>query len=385
VGLDNLSNHLDLFQDKRIGIITNHTAYDSNDLHIIDIFASLPGVRIIALFGPEHGIQGKEAAGKKITNTFNTHQNIPVYSLYGENLKPTAQMLRNIDMLVFDVQDIGTRFYTYASTMSLAMEAAAENQITFVVLDRPNPINGENVEGNLLEPAFATFVGLHPIPVRHGMTMGELAKMINEERWLKNEVYARLEIIPLNHWKRHMWYDQTGLKWRAPSPNMPDLDVATVYPGTCLFEGTNISEGRGTYRPFLRLGAPWIKNNHLSIINKIVDTPGLHLGPLSFTPRSIAAMSPHPKYLNQKIRGVSLAVTNRNTYRSYLSGITLVKFFYEANKEKFGWRERHFDRLCGTAKIRQFIVQGKSIEDIQKWVDKDVNSFKELRNKYLLY
>ncbi|MBN2270849.1 MAG: DUF1343 domain-containing protein, partial [Sedimentisphaerales bacterium] len=239
-GLDNVASYENLFRGKRIGIITNHTACDGRGRHITDVFADMPGVKITALFGPEHGIRGTEAAGKTIESQ-SEDGDIPVYSLYGKTNKPTADMLRDVDVLVFDIQDVGARFYTYTYTMSLAMEAAAENGKRFVVLDRPNPINGLTVEGNILEPKFTSFVGLYPIPVRHGMTVGELAKMFNEQGWLKGGVKADLVVVPMQGWRRGDWYDRTGLRFIKPSPNMIDLETAVVYPGLCLLEGTNVS------------------------------------------------------------------------------------------------------------------------------------------------
>jgi uncharacterized protein YbbC (DUF1343 family) len=384
-GLDRISEFQDLFDGKRIGIITNHTAYNSKNVHITDIFQNLPTTKLIALFGPEHGIKGKESAGSKIENEIDPLKNIPVFSLYGKTTKPKSEMLKNIDILIFDIQDIGARFYTYISTMSLAMEAAAEHNIPFVVLDRPNPINGINTEGNILEESHKSFVGLHPLPVRHGMTVGELAKMFNEEGWLKDGVQADLIVISLSNWKREMWYDQTGLIWRAPSPNMPDLAVAIVYPGTCLFEGTNISEGRGTYQPFVRIGAPWFSKDEFSVINKAIELPGVFFGPIVFTPKSIPEMSPHPKYKNELITGISLSITNRNNFRPYLTGIMLVQYFYRINSKSFKWREKHFDRLCGTTKVREFIIEGKDLKEIKEWMDNDIESFLQIRKKYLLY
>ena len=385
VGLDRIAEYKTIVQGKRVGIITNHTAYNSRSEHITQVFASMPDVQVVALFSPEHGIRGTQSAGEEIESGVDSSQNIPLYSLYGETRKPTAEMLRNLDMLVFDIQDIGSRYYTYIYTMALAMEAAAEVKIPFVVLDRPNPINGIDVEGNLLEPDFATFVGLYPIPVRHGMTVAELALMINEKGWLKNHVKADLKLIPLANWKRDMWFDQTGLLWRPPSPNMPDLTTAILYPGTCLFEGTNISEGRGTYQPFLRIGAPWYSVDQFSRLDQILDLTGVHFGPIIFTPISIPGMSPRPKFQDQQLTGILINLTDRQTLRPYLTGIALVKYFYECNKEKFIWRERHFDRLCGTDSIRQFIQQGKDIDQIKNWIDKDRPFFLQDRLKYLLY
>jgi len=362
VGLDRISEFTSLFTNKRIGIITNHTAYNSNNQHITDVFLSMPNVKISALFGPEHGIHGDEAAGRKVDDFVDPLNNIPIFSLYGKNRKPTKEMLSEIDVLIFDIQDIGSRFYTYIYTMALAMETAAEYNIPFIVLDRPNPINGIQVEGNILEPDFSSFVGLYPIPVRHGMTVGELAKMFNENGWLKEGIHSNLTVIPMNNWQRPMWFDQTGLRWRPPSPNMPSLDVATAYPGTCLFEGTNISEGRGTY-----------------------DLDGANFGPINFTPISIPSMAPHPKFCDTEITGLALSITDRDNYQPYFTGISLVKYFYDTDRENFGWRENHFDRLCGSDKIRKFIVTGKDLQEIKRWLDKDKESFLQERKKHLLY
>ncbi len=384
-GLDKISEYSGVFRNKKIGIVTNHTAYDANDVHIFDVFQKMKNVKIVALFGPEHGIKGNEDAGKKIKDIQDVDRDMPIYSLYGKTRKPSPQMLKNCDLLIFDIQDIGTRYYTYISTMALAMEAAAENNIQFVVLDRPNPINGKDIEGNLLEKEFSTFVGMFPVPVRHGLTIGEYAQMINGEKWLKDGIQVDLTVIKMQGWERNMWYDETGLKWRPPSPNMPDLQVALIYPGTCLFEGTNISEGRGTYQPFLKIGAPWFNENTFLLINKLLDIPGIRLAPISFTPKSIIGMSMNPKYVNQLVQGLQLAIKDRNLFKSYIAGIELVKYFYEQQKEKFEWREKHFDRLCGTDKTRKFIIEGQPIAVIKKWCEKDLDSFSKQRVKYLLY
>ena len=384
-GLDRIDDYSNLFENKNIGIVTNHTGYDIQNRNIVDVFRRVKGAKISALFGPEHGLYGNEEVGKGVKDTLDAVKGIRVYSLYGKNLKPTPEMLKDVDLLVFDIQDVGARFYTYISTMALTMEAAVEHNLPFVVLDRPNPINGINIEGNVLDTTYASFVGLFPIPVRHGMTIGELARMINSEGWLAKGIQADLTIVPMSGWQRKMWFDQTGLTWRAPSPNIPDLAVATVYPGMCLFEGTNISEGRGSYQPFLRLGAPWLNIHSFENINNLLDLPGLTLGPISFVPKSIPNMAPRPKYMDEQIFGVALNITNRETFRPYLAGIVLVKYFHDISPESFKWREKHFDRLCGTDLMRKFISEGKTIELIKEWMDKQSESFAVARSKYLLY
>lgn len=274
VGLDKVNEHQEIFANKKIGIITNHTAVNSDGKHITEVFAEMENVQITALFGPEHGIRGQADAGAKIKDSSDPLTGISVYSLYGTIRKPTMQMLEKVDLLVFDIQDIGARFYTYIWTMALALEAAAENNIPFIVLDRPNPINGVTLEGTVLDTAFATFVGMYPIPIRHGMTAGELAILFNEQGWLKNSIKADLTIIKAENWQREQWLDHTGLEFIKPSPNMPSLKTATVYPGLCLIEGTNVSEGRGTPIPFEICGAPWIDKEELARALNAIDLPG---------------------------------------------------------------------------------------------------------------
>lgn len=294
-------------------------------------------------------------------------------------------MLQNVDVLLYDIQDIGARFYTYIYTMALAMEAAAENDISFVVLDRPNPIGGIHVEGNILEPEFSSFVGLYPIPVRHGMTTGELARMINGEGWLANGVQADLTVIPCKHWRRNQWYDETTLPWRKTSPNMPTLEVATVYPGTCLFEGTNVSEGRGTHHPFLQIGAPWLhaKNVIASILND--NLPGTHFETVGFTPVTIPGTAPYPKFEDEECNGIRLHVTDRNTFKPYLTGIALVKTIRDLHSEQFQWRSSHFDRLCGTDAIRRMIDEQTPLSTIEKSWSRNLENYDQTRQKYLLY
>ncbi len=384
-GLDQIDSYSDLFTGKRIGIITNHTAYTQDGRSIAEVFAAMPEVTIGAFFGPEHGIKGKADAGARVASGKDSLQNIPVYSLYGKTRKPTAQMLQHIDLLVFDIQDIGARYYTYIWTMALSMEAAAEHNIPFVVLDRPNPLNGLAVEGNLLDTTFSSFVGMFPIPVRHGLTAGELARLFNGEHWLKNRVKARLTVIPMQHWQRDQWYDQTGLRFIKPSPNMPNPETATVYPGICLLEGTNISEGRGTYEPFLQFGAPWINSAVLAEALTDLHLPGVRFVPKSFTPQSIPGMAAHPKYEGRLCRGVRIHVTDRNRFKSYATGIWITETIFHLYPEQFKWRSTHFDRLCGTDRIRTTIQNGGNIKKLLTSFRQDVAQFKKTREPYLLY
>jgi uncharacterized protein YbbC (DUF1343 family) len=377
-GLDNINSYKHVFEGKRVGIITNHTAYNSRGQHIMDVFRSMDNVKVVAYFSPEHGIRGVEEAGVHVKSMSDPNYQVPVYSLYDKTLKPTPQMLENLDVLVFDIQDIGARFYTYIYTMSLAMEAAAEYGKRFVVLDRPNPINGLQVEGNILKPQFATFVGLYPIPVRHGMTAGELARMFNEQSWLKDSVKADLVVVPMKNWRRSMWYDRTGLKFIKPSPNMVSLETAAVYPGLCLLEGTNVSEGRGTHLPFTQLGAPWMESKSLvSELNKL-NLPGICFRPVSFMPVS-------SKYKDQRCHGVKIVVTNRDLLEPYWCGILIVNKIYQMYPNEFQWKISHFDRLCGTSAVREAITNRSSLKELRENWQAGLKSFMQIRNKYLTY
>jgi uncharacterized protein YbbC (DUF1343 family) len=377
-GLDNINKYRHLFEGKRVGIITNHTACNRRGEYIIDVFRKMDNVTVAAFFSPEHGLYGVEEDGKRIESMTEPNYKIPVYSLYGKTRKPTRQMLENIDVLVFDIQDIGARFYTYIYTMSLAMEAAAEYEKRFVVLDRPNPINGLRVEGNILKPQFASFVGLYPIPVRHGQTCGELARMFNEQGWLKDGVKADLEVVPMKGWRRSMWYDRTGLKFIKPSPNMVSLEAAAVYPGLCLLEGTNISEGRGTPLPFTQFGAPWIDSARLAAKLNILNLPGIRFKPASFTPVS-------SKYRDKRCNGVGIVVTDRDLLEPYYSGILIVNEIYQMYPNDFQWRAGHFDRLCGISTIREAITNRSSLEELREGWQVELKSFVQIRNKYLMY
>jgi len=377
-GLDHVGEYKNLFEGKRLGIITNHTAYDRDGRFIIDVFKGMAGVKITALFSPEHGLWGAAPDGEKIGDQTHPLYNLPVHSLYGKTRKPTSDMLRNIDILVFDIQDIGARFYTYIYTMSLAMEAAAENGKTFVVLDRPNPINGISVEGNILEPAQASFVGLYPIPVRHGMTAGELAKMFNGQGWLSGRVKAELVVVPMEGWRRPMWYDQTHLRFIKTSPNMPDIETAAIYPGLCLLEGTNVSEGRGTAMPFRQFGAPWINSKFLAERLNSLNLPAMRFEPASFTPAS-------SKYQDKECHGVRIIVSDRDRLEPYFSGIRIVNEIYRMYPEQFEWRASHFDRLCGTSKIRNAITSHTSLYVLRNKWQKQLESFMKIRAGHLIY
>ncbi|GBD94607.1 hypothetical protein BMS3Abin05_02218 [bacterium BMS3Abin05] len=379
-----LGERLNLIYGKRVGIITNQTAITRNGTSIVDTLTAIPGVKVTALFGPEHGIRGDRSAGAYVESYVDSVTGITVYSLYGKTRKPTPAMLDSVDVLLFDIQDIGARFYTYISTMGLAMEAAAEKGIPFIVLDRPNPITGDIVEGPILEPELKSFVGMYPIPIRHGLTIGELARMINGEGWLANGIQAELTVVPMKHWRRPMWFDQTGLKWIKTSPNMPDLTTAILYPGMCLTEATNVSEGRGTEAPFRQMGAPWINGDSLKTVLSGFHSLGVLFSATEFTPEPIPGMAPHPKYENELCSGLSFKLVNRNIFRSVSFGVELLSALHKLYPDKLTFK-KGFDRLAGTPKLREQILRNVPPKEIVNHWTKSLTEFKRKREKYLLY
>ncbi|KAB2495512.1 exo-beta-N-acetylmuramidase NamZ family protein [Priestia endophytica] len=367
--------HKNLLKGKRVGLITNPTGVDSELRSSVDLFAEDPDIELTALYGPEHGVRGDAQAGDKVDYYIDEKTGLPVYSLYGDTRKPTPEMLKNVDILVFDIQDVGARFYTYIYTMAYAMEAAKEQGIPFVVLDRPNPLGGEVVEGPVLEEKYSSFVGKYPIPLRHGMTVGELAQLFNKEFGIG----ADLTVVKMKKWKRSFDYDETNLPFVMPSPNMPTLETAFVYPGTGLIEGTNVSEGRGTTKPFELLGAPFINGTELSEKLNNLHLDGVKFRAASFTPS-------FSKHSGQLSHGVQVYVTDREKYQSVETGLHIVKTIHDLYGEEFSFNKSgNFDLLIGNSWVREELEKGTDVEDIiAKW-QKDTKAFKKIRKQYLLY
>ena len=386
-GLDVLvDSNINLLQGKRIGVITNQTGVNTEGKHIVDLLFQADGVELVALFGPEHGIRGNIEGGFKIDTQVDNKTGVPILSLYGKTKKPTPEMLENIDLLIFDIQDIGTRFYTYISTMSVAMEAAAENNIPFMVLDRPNPIMGAIVEGPVLEEGFESFVGIHKIALRHGMTIGELAVLFNEEKFLANGIKADLTVVKLENWKRNHYYNEFGIEWIKPSPNIPDIETAFLYPGIGLLEATIVSEGRGTTRPFKNIGAPWLNNVTLLHKLQLLKFEGISVDTTSYVPVDMPGIAMNPKFEGQKCFGLQLSITDPYEFQSAAFGINLICLIKKLHPDRFAWRsERGIDIMSGTDKFRKAVDSGKTAEQILKILHQDVLEFKELREKYLLY
>lgn len=362
-----------LLKGKRVGLITNPTGVDQNLNSVVDILNNDPEIQLEALYGPEHGVRGDAQAGQYVDYYIDEVTGLPVYSLYGKTRKPTPEMLQNIDVLVFDIQDVGTRFYTYIYTMALAMEAAQEKGIPFIVLDRPNPLGGKKVEGPVLDPKFASFVGQYAIPLRHGMTVGELAKLFNKEF----DIGAELTVVKMKGWKRNAYFDETGLQFVMPSPNMPTLETALAYPGSALIEGTNVSEGRGTTKPFELIGAPFISSTELSIRLNQLNLPGVTFRAASFTP----TFSKHSGKLSH---GVQIHITDRNKYEPVETGLHIVKTIKDLYPEQVQLTP-FFDNLIGNGWIRQGIEDGMTVEEMKSQWEKELKGFEKVRKKYLLY
>lgn len=347
------------------------------------MLAARKDLKLVALFGPEHGIRG--VATGRVSDDRDEKTGLPVYSLFGETNKPSDAMLANVDALVFDIQDVGVRQYTYLSTMGLAMQAAAQKKIPFVVLDRPNPITGEIVEGNIREAGMESFVGLYPIASRHGLTAGELARLYNKEFGIG----ADLHVVPIEGWKRNLWIDQTDLPWVKPSPNLPTLAGIISYPGTVFFEGTNLSEGRGSDYPFEQTGAPWLRAREVADSMNARHLPGVTFAAVDF------AVAPSArKYGGQTIHGVRMMITNRQTYRPISTTLRLIEVIRRLHPNDFEWRrstaspgapERYyFDTLTGSLRTRPAIENGTLEALLAEW-DRDAQRFAEMRKPYLLY
>ena len=378
-----IEKYIDSLSDFRLGIICNHTSVLPNGTHIVDTLLK-KGIKITALFASEHGIRGKSLRGIPINDTIDEKTGLKVFSLYGGIKKPTPDMLSNIDVLVFDMQDVGARFYTYASTMAYCIIAAAENGKKFYVLDRPNPVNGVQIEGPVLDMSLISFFGLMPIPVRHGMTLGELARMAVGEGYL-NPSNVDLVIVPMQNWKREMWYDETGLPWIAPSPNMISLSTAIVYPGTCLFEATNISEGRGTQKPFEYIGAPKIDGKLFSQRLNKLGLPGVSFSTVIFTPKSDSLREKNPKFENLRCEGVYVNVTDRNEFKPVLTGIMMINTLLKLYPKKFQLRKGLFNHLVGDELVAELLESGKFDKNSTNIFNGQIRQFENIRSKYLLY
>ncbi|MEB2629060.1 DUF1343 domain-containing protein [Peribacillus frigoritolerans] len=370
-----LKEEKNVLSGKKVGLITNPTGIDSKLTSIVDLLHDDPDINLTALFGPEHGVRGDAQAGASVEYYIDEKTGLPVYSLYGKTKKPTPEMLKDVEVLVFDIQDVGTRYYTYIYTMAYAMEAAKENDIPFIVLDRPNPQGGESVDGPVLEPEFSSFVGLYPIPLKHGMTVGELAIFFNK----KFKIGADLKVIKMKGWKRDMEYDDTGLPFVLPSPNMPTVSTTFVYPATGLIEGTNVSEGRGTTKPFELIGAPYIKSDELAGKLNALRLPGVKFRAASFTPT-------FSKHAGKLSHGVEIYITDREAFKAVPTGLHIIKTIQDLYPGDFEFlAANNFNLLIGNGWIMSRIKEGSTVNEILKEYQVKQDAFKKVRKNYLLY
>jgi uncharacterized protein YbbC (DUF1343 family) len=360
---------------KRVGLITNHAAVDRAKTPDIDLIARHEDLKLVALFAAEHGIRGDAAAGATIDDDRDQKTGVPIHSLYkAEDRGPTPEMLEDLDVLIYDLPEVGGRTWTYVSTMALSMQAAAKKGIPFVVLDRPNPIGGDVVEGALLEPAFKSFVGMYPIPARHGMTVGELATFFNRQFGIGVD----LIVVPAADWRRSQWFVDTGLPWMNPSPNLRSPAALNSYPGTVYFEGTNLTEGRGTDRPFEQIGASWLDAPAVVQVMNGKGLPGIRFEAITMAVAGTAA-----KFKGQTIPAIRFAVADREKYRPVRTALLLIDEIRRRHPDHFAWGPS-IDRLTGTDKVRLAIDSGRLPELLDRW-DREAAAFVESRKPFLLY
>ena len=371
-----LADSIHLVEGLRAGLITNHTGIDRQGTSSIDLLHQDTRLELVALYSPEHGIRGEAEAGERVESGVDPRTSLPVHSLYGSTRKPTPETLEGVEVLLFDIQDIGARYYTYVYTMALGMEAAGEAGIPFVVLDRPNPIGGVEVQGNVLDPAFASFVGMYPIPMRHGMTPGELARLFRAEYGVEVE----LRVAPLAGWSRNDEFPDTGLPWIAPSPNMPSVESALHYPGTCLFEGTNLSVGRGTAIAFQQIGAPWLEGEALAANLNRYGVAGVRFEPVRFVPENPG----DGKHGGVEVGGVRLVATAPG-YDPTEAAVAALIEASALSGDRWEWRAAAFDRLAGTDRLRLAIDAGASLAEVRASWESDLSRFLRIRQRHLLY
>jgi uncharacterized protein YbbC (DUF1343 family) len=393
-GASSMRTGLDVLRDQawgplrglRVGLVCHPASVDSRLLHAANLLAEAPDVHLAALFGPEHGFHGQAQDLIGVNDGQDAPSGLRIHSLYGtspDSLRPTAEQLRGLDVLVIDLQDVGSRYYTFQATMLFCLEAAAAHGLKVFVLDRPNPLGGEVIEGPTLRPGFESFVGIHPLATRHGLTIGELARLYRAERGLT----GALEVVPCDGWRRAMDFEQTGLPWVLPSPNMPTVETAFVYPGQCLLEGTNVSEGRGTTRPFELCGAPWVEPRGLCRRLEREELQGVHFRPAWFQPT-------FHKFAGQTCGGVQVHVTNRHTFRAVRTSLALLAALRESSGGRFAWRTEPYefvadrpaiDLLFGSDRERLGLEAGVPAAELARAWEPEEEAFRRRRAPFLLY
>ncbi len=376
-----LESRLDLVAGKRVGLVACPSSVDRHLRGSVELLHEHPQINLVALFGPEHGIRGDAQAGAKVDSAIDPLTQLPVHSLYGHSQRPAPEMLRDLDLIIIDLQDGGVRFYTFVATALYVMQAARDAGIGVVLLDRPAPINGVRVDGPMLDADYSSFVGPAPLPIRYGLTMGELARLLNEQ----DDVHCDLTVVPLGNWAREMWYDDTGLPFVPSSPNLPTLDAMTLYPGTCLIEGTTLSEGRGTTRPFEYIGAPWIQAESLATRLNALHLPGARFRPVYFVPT-------FSKHQGELCAGVQVYVSDRERFQPVSAMLRVLQTLKRTYPGEFGWRkawlpgrQRPIDLLWGSDQLRRHIDADRAVEDLAAEWQPATQQFQDLRRDYMLY
>jgi uncharacterized protein YbbC (DUF1343 family) len=368
-----LADSLHLLRGKRVGLITNHSGRDRRGTSTIDLLHRAPGVKLTALYGPEHGLRGVAKAGEKIASSVDSATGIPIHSLYDETRVPTPEMLADVDVLVYDIQDVGARIYTYPWTMALAAEAAKK---PFIVLDRPDPIRADRIEGGVLDPAFRSFVGQYPVAMRYGLTPGELLRYLVGTGQLK----ANVTVVPMKGYRRSMWWEDTGIPWVNPSPNLRDVEATVLYPGTVFFEGVNLSEGRGTDMPFKVVGAPWLTDAG-AIARELngKNLPGVRFDSTSRT------VEQGYEYGGQTIPMIRVSVTDRDAVRPVDVGAHMLRTIYKRHPKEWQWRVGSIDRLAGTDALRRAVEREGGVEELLPKLDEQSRQWAAGAEKYWIY
>lgn len=370
-----LDDSMALVRGRRIGLVTNQTGVDARGVSDVERLRAA-GVQLVALFSPEHGFRGAADPGAAVASSIDSATGLPIYSLYGRTAAPTDSMLAGVDLMLVDLQDAGARYYTYIATATEVMKAAVRRHMPVVILDRPNPVGGV-MAGNVLDTAFRSFVGLLPVPMRHGLTLGEMARFANDTLG----IHADLTVVPVAGWQRREYYDETGLPFIRPSPNLPTLESLIHYPGLCLFEGTNLSVGRGSEHPFAQIGAPWLDVDAVLARLTLAPPPGVAFEPVTFTPHAPG----DGKYDDSMVQGIRLRVVNRVRYEPVQTAVMLLAAIRDAQPGKLTFIASHFDRLAGTDRLRVGLQSGLGPAQLMRDWESQREAFRKRIAEYLIY
>lgn len=388
IGADRLFTEFShLIKDKKLALVSNHTGKLSNGTHLADALFNYPNAELIVLFGMHYNIRTNDYSIPKDKEAdIDAETGLPKYSLYGSHHKPTPEMLQDVQVIVFDIQEVGARFYEHINILGFVMEAAVENNIEVIVLDRPNPITGLKVDGFITDDEFLYgFGAFGKVPVIHGMTMGEIAKLYNGELMLRGGKQAKVHVIEMLGWERSMWFDQTGIEWIKPSPNLPSFESLLAYTGTCLFEGLNISAGRGTDKPFQYIGAPWIDNDRVVSLLNNLNLKGVQFDTLTFTPEKMAFHSRDPYLTGNICKGIYVNITDRDSFESYKTGIAMVWAIHQLHPNKMAWNKETMNRLVGTGRLETMIYRGAQPSEIFATWKQELTAFKKYSETYFIY